>query len=336
MPSLLMHDVTPVPPDDLLSIRDLRVRFPGEGGGVLAVDGVDLSVARGEIVGIVGESGSGKSVTAMSVLRLLTGGQSTGSIRLGGEELTTLSESAMRGLRGGRIGMVFQNPMTSLNPAYTVGAQLLEAVRLHRRLSRGASRQLVLDRLAEIGLPDPLRVFRAWPHELSGGMRQRAMIAMAMICEPDLLIADEPTTALDVTTQAQILWLLERLRRDHGTAILLITHDLGVVAEICDRVVVMYAGTVVEEAIVDDLLDTPRHPYTRALIDAIPDEDRRRERLFSIPGAALMRPDQAACAFAPRCVQATGLCRSRKPVLEHTPGRRALRCWHPVGTEVPA
>ncbi|MTH35958.1 ATP-binding cassette domain-containing protein [Paracoccus limosus] len=314
---------------DLLTIRNLRVHFPGQTGEVLAVDGVDLTLRAGEIVGLVGESGSGKSVTAMSILRLVPGARSSGQIALEGRDLIGLGAAEMRALRGDRIGMVFQNPMTSLNPAYTIGNQLIEAVRLHRPLGRGAARKLALTRLAEVGLTDAARVFTSYPHELSGGMRQRAMIAMAMICAPALLIADEPTTALGVTTQAQILHLLDRLRREHGTAILLITHDLAVVAAICDRVAVMYAGSVVEEAPSDDLIDRPRHPYTRALIEAIPSETGDRRRLYSIPGAALMRPDAQACAFAPRCATASERCRAARPPLI-TSGARGLRCWHPL------
>jgi peptide/nickel transport system ATP-binding protein len=296
----------------LLEIRNLVTAFHTPDGRVPAVDGVSLSLARGKTLGLVGESGCGKSVTAMSILRLVAapGVIESGSITLDGPtgplDLVSLPEPKLRQVRGGRIGMIFQEPMTSLNPVFTVGDQIAEAVSLHRDVGRDAARQRALEMLRLVRLADPERRLGEYPHQLSGGMRQRVMIAMALACEPDLVIADEPTTALDVTIQAQILDLLADLRKRLGTAILLITHDLGVVAETCDDVAVMYAGRIVEQAPADVLFARPLHPYTIGLLAARPDLEAthrgRRPALKTIPG--MVPPPQlfpAGCRFHPRC-----------------------------------
>ncbi|MEI6505395.1 MAG: ABC transporter ATP-binding protein [Planctomycetota bacterium] len=304
----------------LLDIRNLVTSFHTPGGRVPAVDGVSLSIDRGKTLGLVGESGCGKSVTAMSILRLVSapGVIESGSILLDGAggavDLVSLPEQELRRIRGGRIGMIFQEPMTSLNPVFTVGAQVAEAVLLHKGCSREAARARALEMLKLVRLADPERRLDEYPHQLSGGMRQRVMIAMALACEPDLVIADEPTTALDVTIQAQILDLLADLRRRLGTAILLITHDLGVVAETCDEVAVMYAGRIVERAATEVLFRQPLHPYTIGLLAARPDPDMVlrvaggsivRPPLVTIPGM-VPAPDHfpAGCRFHPRCAYA--------------------------------
>ena len=301
----------------LLDIRNLVTSFHTPGGRVPAVDGVSLSIDRGKTLGLVGESGCGKSVTAMSILRLVSapGVIESGSILLDGAggavDLVSLPEQELRRIRGGRIGMIFQEPMTSLNPVFTVGAQVAEAVLLHKGCSREAARARALEMLKLVRLADPERRLDEYPHQLSGGMRQRVMIAMALACEPDLVVADEPTTALDVTIQAQILDLLADLRRRLGTAILLITHDLGVVAETCDEVAVMYAGRIVERAATEELFRQPLHPYTIGLLAARPDPDMVlrvaggsivRPPLVTIPGM-VPAPDHfpAGCRFHPRC-----------------------------------
>jgi peptide/nickel transport system ATP-binding protein len=303
----------------LLEVSGLRVRFSAEGGFVHAVDGVSFSVAPGETLGLVGESGCGKSVTSLAVMRLLprNGHITGGGIRFDGEDLTALSEAEMRDLRGNRIAMIFQEPMTSLNPVHTIGEQIAETVRIHQNSSRAAAWRRAEEMLRRVHIPDPGRRLRDYPHQFSGGMRQRAMIAMALACSPRLLIADEPTTALDVTIQAQILRLMLELKDSIGASILMITHDLGVVAETCQRVLVMYAGRIVEEAPVTELFDRPSHPYTRGLLNSIPHgAAKRRRRLPEIPGVvpSLWEP-VVGCAFAPRCALAVDACRTAVPPL---------------------
>jgi peptide/nickel transport system ATP-binding protein len=307
----------------LLEVRDLQVHFQTETGVNRAVDGLSFAIDEGEALAIVGESGCGKSVTSLSVLRLLPTppGRIAGEIRLRGDNLLTKSEREMRALRGGAISMIFQEPMSSLNPVYTVGRQIAEAVRLHSGASAQDARKRAVEMLDLVGIPVPARRVDEYPHQLSGGMRQRVMIAMALACNPALLIADEPTTALDVTIQAQILDLLRDLRARTGTAILLITHDLGVVAEFAERVLVMYAGRKVEEAPVEALFANPLHPYTQGLMKAVP---RLGASLGGAPSAALTEipgrvPDLAqpieGCVFAPRCARVQAVCRTIDPAL---------------------
>jgi len=316
----------------LLEVKDLRTYFHTDAGTAKAVDGVSFHVERGEVLGIVGESGCGKSVTSLSVMRLVPrppGEIMAGSeIRFDGRDLLSLSEAEMRQVRGNDIAMIFQEPMTSLNPVYTIGDQIAEAVRLHRGASRREARQQAIEVLRLVGIPDPAERVDAYPHQLSGGQRQRVMIAMALSCEPDLLIADEPTTALDVTIQAQILDLLAGLRERLGMAVMLITHDLGVVAEVCDRVIVMYAGRVVEEGTVDQIFRDPRHPYTQGLMRAIPRLGRQAERLAVIPGVVPSPTEwPQGCRFAARCPYAWGLTEREEPDLfDVAPGHRS-RCW---------
>lgn len=315
-----------------LAISGLRAGFPGPQGLVPAVDGVDLTVPRGTIVGLVGESGCGKSVTALSVLGLLppNGQVAGGTIDFSGQDLLTLPPDALRRLRGDRIAMIFQDPMTSLNPVYPVGRQVAEVLRLHRGLDRKAAKARTVDLFHQVGIPDPAARYGAYPRQLSGGLRQRVMIAMAMACEPELLIADEPTTALDATIQAQILRLMGDLRRDHGTAILLITHNMGVVAQLCDYVYVMYAGQIVEAAETFDLFRTPRHPYTAGLLRAIPSLEGAQERLYTIPGTVpAPGAPHPGCRFCPRCDQGEGDCAASPPPLTHLGGGHLVRCHHP-------
>ena len=321
----------------ILDVRDLHTQFNTLDGVVRAVDGVSFDVARGETLGIVGESGCGKSVTAMSILRLIppeTGRIASGSIKFEGEELTSLSEEEMKRLRGHRISMIFQEPMTSLNPVLTVGTQIAENVVRHLGVSWKQGRERAFEMLDLVRIADARRRLDEYPHQLSGGMRQRVMIAMALSCDPQVLIADEPTTALDVTIQAQILDLMIELKEKTGTAIVLITHDLGVVAETTERVVVMYAGRKVEQASVEALFEEPLHPYTRGLMGAIPrldveaDAAGTRPRLQEIPGLVpiLTRPI-VGCAFAPRCGFATDLCRSERPPLVDAGAGHLVACW---------
>ena len=321
----------------ILQVHDLHTQFNTLDGVVRAVDGVSFALARGETLGIVGESGCGKSVTALSILRLIpteTGRIASGSIRFEGEELTALGEEAMKRLRGHRISMIFQEPMTSLNPVLTVGTQIAENVVRHLGVSWRAARDRAGEMLDLVRIADARRRLDEYPHQLSGGMRQRVMIAMALSCDPQVLIADEPTTALDVTIQAQILDLMLELKEKTGTAIVLITHDLGVVAETTQRVVVMYAGRKVEEAPVEVLFEEPLHPYTRGLMRAIPrldieaDAAGTRPRLQEIPGLVpiLTRPI-VGCAFAPRCGFATDRCRAEPPPLVDAGAGHTVACW---------
>ncbi len=315
----------------ILQVDNLRTFFRTDAGEARAVDGVSFHVDAGETLGIVGESGCGKTVTALSIMglvprppgRILEGS----SIRLNGEELVGAPERRLRQIRGSEISMVFQEPMTSLNPVYTVGEQVAEVLRAHRDLNKVEARARAVDLLDEVGIPDPGRRFDDFPHQLSGGMRQRVMIAMALSCEPSVLIADEPTTALDVTIQAQILRLLSRLTTDRAMAVMLVTHDLGVVAQTCDRMVVMYAGQVVESGSVASVFAEPRHPYTRGLLRSVPRPDRPERRLTpisgSVPSPTAWPP---ACRFQDRCPDAFGRCSAEAPVLVDDAAGR-VRCW---------
>ncbi len=316
----------------VLEVRGLKTSFHTERGQITAVDGVSFVLARGEILGVVGESGCGKSVTAQSILRLLDEKQTVyqGEIRFEGQDLLSLPLSQMHDVRGNHISMIFQDPLSSLNPVYTIGNQIAEAILIHKDVTRSEAYARVLELLRLTGIPAPEKRMGEYPHELSGGMRQRIMIAMALACESKVLIADEPTTALDVTIQAQIMALLEDLNRKLDMGIMLITHDLGVVAEVCSRVVVMYLGQIVEEADVESLFANPMHPYTRGLMHSIAQLDcNRSQPLHVIPG--MVPPlDQipAGCRFAPRCPFADAQCRAEMPPLEqHGPGQKA-RCWH--------
>ena len=292
----------------LLEVKDLRTHFPTRAGLVKAVDGVSFYLDRGELLGLVGESGCGKSITALSVMRLISppGKIVSGHINFDDKDLLKLSDVEMRQMRGDDIAMIFQDPMTSLNPVFTVGEQIAEALRLHRNLSRKQAREATIEAMREVAIPDPARRVDDYPHQLSGGMRQRVMIAMALACNPKLLIADEPTTALDVTIQAQILELLDNLRKQRELAVLLITHDLGVVAEVADRVAVMYTGRIVEESPVDELFARPKHPYTEGLLRSVPkltsEFVAKKERLETIEGVVPRPTDlPSGCHFAPRC-----------------------------------
>ena len=303
----------------LLEVNNLQTSFSTDDGTVRAVDGVSFDVARGQVLGIVGESGCGKSVAMLSIMRLLSTRQSktTGSVSFEGTDLLGMSSKGMQQVRGKDIAMIFQDPMTSLNPVYRIGWQLAEAARLH---NHGMSKAEALNRaevmLTAVGIPSPRQRLASYPHELSGGMRQRVMIAMALINDPKLLIADEPTTALDVTTQAQILELVRTLRTEFDSAIVFITHDLGVVAELCDDVVVMYAGKVVEKATVFELFKNPQHPYTWGLLGSLPGRNLTSKRLYSIPGSppSLLNPPKG-CRFARRCAFAMDICREEEPLL---------------------
>jgi peptide/nickel transport system ATP-binding protein len=324
--------------EPVLEVEDLQTYFYTRAGLVKAVDGVSFSLQRGETLAIVGESGCGKSVTALSLMRLVAdppGRIVGGTVRLDGVDLLGLEAAAMRQVRGKEISMIFQEPMTSLNPVMTIGRQISEALMLHGASSRQDARARTLDMLQLVGIPEPSQRVKEYPHQLSGGMRQRAMIAMALACSPKVLIADEPTSALDVTIQAQILDLMAGLRRKLGTAMIMITHDLGVVAETADRVIVMYAGRKVEEASVDELFGEPLHPYTRGLMRSIPRLALMRQgtaaagRLQEIPGtvpalSALPR----GCAFAPRCALASDICRREYPRYEAKRAGHWAACWH--------
>jgi len=322
----------------LLRVENLKTHFHTRDGIVRAVDGVSFDVMPGETLAIVGESGCGKSVTSMSILRLLPMPPARiagGCIEFDGRNLLELSEPEMRKVRGNAISMIFQEPMTSLNPVLTVGRQIAEALVLHRGMSRKDAMARAVEMLRKVHIPEAERRVTQYPHELSGGMRQRVMIAMALACGPRLLIADEPTTALDVTIQAQILELMRELHRETGAAIILITHDLGVVAEMAQRVVVMYAGRKVEEAPIEELFTSPRHPYTRGLLGSMPhlgdSVNETGKRLVEIPGMVPSLKDPApGCLFAPRCPSAGERCAREAPPLEqHAPGHVAA-CWHPV------
>ncbi len=316
-------------PPSLLEVDDLHVEFSTADGPVEAVAGVSFTVGAEETVAVVGESGSGKSVTALAVLKLLDGGRiSSGQVRFDGQDLASLNPRAMRRIRGNDIAMIFQDPMTSLDPLYSVGHQIVEALRLHRRTTKKAARERAVELLEQVGMPDPRRRLASYPHQLSGGQRQRVMIAIALACSPRLLIADEPTTALDVTIEAQILELLHDLQREYRTAMLLVTHDMGVVAETADRVVVFYGGQVVEQGPTAQVLRDPQHPYTAALLAAIPHPDSAKERqLPAIPGAVpALREMPSGCRFHPRCARAWDECARQEPDLHVLSGGRSSRC----------
>jgi peptide/nickel transport system ATP-binding protein len=315
----------------LLEVRDLRISFPAASTRVFAVDGVSFTLARGEMLAVVGESGCGKSLTSLSLLRLVPypGRIEPGAvIRLDGQDVMALDQAGLRSIRGRRIGMIFQDPMTSLNPVFTVAEQIGESIRAHRKTSRTESRARALALLREVGLPDPEARLDQYPHQLSGGMRQRVMIAIALASEPEILVADEPTTALDVTVQAQILEVLDRLRIARGMAVLLITHDLGIVAGRADRVAVMYAGRLVEEAPTADLFARPSHPYTRGLLASVPRLSGPVTRLTPIAGAVpLPTAWPSGCRFHPRCPDVLPRCPADDPpALGVAPGHQA-RCW---------
>ena len=333
---LVKGDVPPPPTagEPLLRVEDLSVEFGLRGQKrVRAVDSVSFDIRPGEHVGLVGESGSGKSVTSLAVMGLLPkrGADVSGTVTYAGRDLLQASRREMSKLRGNEIAMVFQDPMTSLNPVVTVGVQLTEVLTQHNRLSRSEARDRAGDLLRKVGIPDPVRRLKEYPHQLSGGMRQRVLIAIALACEPRLLIADEPTTALDVTIQAQVLEVLKELVADTQAALLMITHDLGVVAGLCDRVNVMYSGRIVESTTRDVLFAEPRHPYTGGLLRSIPRLDTPRgEPLVAIPGSPTNTlPWTQGCAFAPRCPQAQEDCRTDPPLLLEQ-GPRMLRCHHPL------
>ncbi len=313
----------------LLEVRNLTTAFPGQAGETRVVDDLSFKLDRGEVLALVGESGSGKSMTALSLLRIVPkpGRVIGGEIKLQGEDLLRLPVTEMRKVRGGRIAMIFQEPMTSLNPVVAVGAQVMEAILLHEELTRAEARARTRDLFGEVGIPDPEARLDAYPHELSGGLKQRVMIAMALSTRPEILIADEPTTALDVTVQAQILALLRKLQQDRGTAILLITHDLGIVNELSDRVAVMYAGGIVEVAPRHDLFARPLHPYTRGLLRSIPGRSRPGERLPEIPGV-VPSPDQwpNGCRFSTRCAERFEPCAEVPPEELRTESGRRVWC----------
>ena len=315
-----------------LDVRGLQVSFPTRDGLVTALDGLSLQVAPGEIIGLVGESGCGKSTAALAFMRLLSkpGKVTAGEIFLEGRDILKLNEPEMRALRGPSVAMIFQDALTALDPRMPVGKQICEPLQIHQRLSAGAAKARTIELLASVGIPSPERRFGQYPHEFSGGMRQRAMIALALSCNPRLLLADEPTTALDVTVQRQILSLIERMRDETGAAIILITHDVGVVAEMCDKVVVMYAGRAVETGPTHKVFTAPTHPYTIGLLGSTLELTRDRALpLDAIPG---LPPElihlPAGCAFAPRCVRASSRCRQFRPELEPVEPGHQVSCWH--------
>ncbi|GAA0354149.1 ABC transporter ATP-binding protein [Bacillus horti] len=320
--------------DSILQVNDLHTYFISDHGNIPAVEGISFQVREGEILGIVGESGCGKSVTSLSIMGLVP--SPPGKI-VGGEilleqnqkqvDLAQLSERKMRKIRGNEIAMIFQEPMTSLNPVYTIGNQIIEMIKIHRKISKKEASNRALAMLKQVGIPRAEQIMDEYPHQLSGGMRQRVMIAMAMSCQPKLLIADEPTTALDVTIQAQILELMKDLNREHGTAIMLITHDLGVVTEVCDRVIVMYGGRIVEEGSVRTIIKDPQHPYTKGLIKSIPKLAEKQQRLYSIPGN-VPKPGSLSqgCRFAPRCEAVMDICRIQEPSLIELTPSHMCRC----------
>lgn len=315
----------------LLTVKDLKTYFYTEDGVVPAVDGVDFAVDAGETLGIVGESGCGKSVSSLSVMRLIPnppGKIISGDIQFDGKDIPTLTDKQMRQIRGNDISMIFQEPMTSLNPVFTIGDQIGEAIKLHQGLNDRQTKEKAIEMLKLVGIPLPEQRVKEYPHQLSGGMRQRIMIAMALSCNPKLLFADEPTTALDVTIQAQILELMKNLREELDTAIVLITHDLGVIAEMVDRVVVMYAGKIVEEASVYDMFKDPKHPYTEGLLNSIPKLDEPKRRLEPITGVVpnpLHMP--SGCRFHPRCPYAMDVCKEKQPELKRLGTDRKVSCW---------
>jgi oligopeptide/dipeptide ABC transporter ATP-binding protein len=327
--------------EPLLSVRGLQTSFRTPQGKLIAVHGVDLDLHAGETLGIVGESGCGKTVTALSILRLIPeppGSIDAGEVHFAGQDLVRMSMEELRQIRGRRIAMIFQEPMTSLNPVFRVESQIEEVLRVHTDMDRASRRRRVLELLERVGIPSPDMRARDYPHQLSGGMRQRVMIAMALACRPDILIADEPTTALDVTIQAQILDLLESLKRHFNMSLMLITHDLGVVAEVADRAAVFYAGRVVETGTVGEIFRSPRHPYTRGLMRAMPGPSTQAHApLHVIPGVV---PDLvgrlSGCSFRDRCERSIGLCSERDPELERLEGGHPVACHNPEAPGAPA
>ena len=316
----------------LIDVNDLTTYFHVEEGVVKAVDGVSFEIYPGETLGVVGESGCGKSVTSLSIMRLIEsppGKIEKGEILFNGKDLTKLSQAQMRKIRGNDISMIFQEPMTSLNPVYTVGDQIMEAILIHKDVNKKEARRQAIDMLTKVGIPLPEQRVDEYPHQLSGGMRQRVMIAMALSCDPQLLIADEPTTALDVTIQAQILELMNGLKDQFGMAIMMITHDLGVIAEVSDRVAVMYAGKIVEYTDVETLYANPKHPYTWGLMHSIPHIEKDLERLEAIPGNVPNPLDfPEGCKYNTRCPFATDKCRVDEPEIEEVEEGHHVACWH--------
>ncbi|AVO46102.1 ABC transporter ATP-binding protein [Phreatobacter cathodiphilus] len=313
----------------VLSVRDLVVQFPTRRGVLTAVDRISFDIAPGEVVGVVGESGAGKSMTGAAVIGLLEppGRIAGGEILLKGERIDNLAPEAMRKIRGKRIGMVFQDPLTSLNPLYTVGEQLIETIQTHTRLTTAQARARAVSLLTEVGIPAPEKRIDAYPHQFSGGMRQRVVLALALCAEPELVIADEPTTALDVSVQAQIITLLKSLCKEHGTAVMLITHDMGVIAETADRVAVMYAGRIAEIGPVQDVIKRARHPYTEGLMGSIPSLDATSDRLVQIPGSMpRLTAIPQGCAFNPRCPKAFARCYVERPEPMAVGGSQ-VACW---------
>lgn len=316
--------------ETILSINDLKTYFYTDGGVVPAVDGLDFSLKQGEVLAIVGESGCGKSVTSLSILRLIKsppGKIVGGSILYAGEDLVAATEKRMQQIRGNDISMIFQEPMTSLNPVYTIGHQLIAPILLHQKVTKERAREIAVEMIKLVGIPDPEQMLNRYPHQISGGMRQRIMIAMALACKPKIIIADEPTTALDVTIQAQIMNLLKELQEKTGTSIILITHDLGIVAHIADHILVMYAGKAVEYSDLRGLYAHPLHPYTEGLLKSIPNLSTVDKRLFNIPGN-IPSPKNLpkGCAFSPRCPFCKEICKQEMPEMVETDGRK-VRCW---------
>jgi peptide/nickel transport system ATP-binding protein len=316
----------------MVAVRDLKVRFKRGGQTLSAVNGVSLQVARGEVLALIGESGSGKSVTLRALMRLHSERSTTieGQIDIAGQDLMKLSRSQLQALRGPVASMIFQEPLLALDPVYTIGQQIVEALRRHRPMSKAEARAAALEALRSVRIPSPEQRLDAYPHEMSGGMRQRAMIALALACRPKILLADEPTTALDATVQIQILILLRELQQALGLSIIFVTHDIGAAVEVADRVAVMYGGRIVEQAPLAELLENPQHPYTRVLLGTRPKDGLRKgERLISIPGAP---PDlanlPAGCAFAPRCPRASDICRSEVPAIEIILAEHSVSCHH--------
>ncbi|MGD9677507.1 MAG: ABC transporter ATP-binding protein [Vulcanibacillus sp.] len=316
--------------ENVLEVTKLKTSFSSDKSTSVAVDGVTFVLKTGETLGIVGESGSGKSVTSLSIIGLIAkpSGKVEGSVKYKDQELVNLPEKDMRKLRGKEIAMIFQEPMTSLNPVFTIGNQMLEAIKIHFSLTKKESKEYAIRMLERVGIPRADKILNEYPHQLSGGMRQRVMIAMALSCNPSILIADEPTTALDVTIQAQILDLMKKLKFEHDTSIILVTHDLGVVAEMCDRVIVMYAGKVVEEANVRTIFHNPKHPYTKGLIKSTPRLIGGMKRLYSIPGnVPSINEMPEGCSFAPRCEYAMDKCHKEAPELKVVEDGHIFRCW---------
>jgi len=317
--------------ESIVSVENLKTYFYTEDGVVPAIDGVSFDIKKGETLAIVGESGSGKSVTSLSIMGLIPsppGRIENGDIKFHNESLLTKTEKEMRAIRGNQISMIFQEPMTSLNPVYKIGDQIIESIILHQKLSKNEAKKEVIRLLNLVGIPEPERRLTQYPHELSGGMRQRVMIAIALACNPEVLIADEPTTALDVTIQNQILALMKKLKRETNMSIMLITHDLGVVAEMADRVVVMYSGQVVEQGDIFTIFENPKHPYTEGLLRSMPTAEKRSGKLYAIEGVVpnpLNLPK--GCRFAPRCEYATTLCKNEMPEIQPLSEDEVVRCW---------